>query len=145
MPNQITFRLVRIVALAGLPEADPRATPPDPVGASVDQSTPGEMSTQMPYGTPTDKLPVGHSFYVRFTNGAPEASAEVIGPTVDVQPWVYDPGSTRWASDEKMLACGSSDIYNTSLIGTTFHRLSGVAGAGAATHIQLWVSDRVAI
>jgi len=142
MPHQIKFRLARTVALASLPDADPRTTPPDPVGAQVDQSQAGEMATQLEYGSPGE-LPRGHSVYLRFTNGA--GGAEVIGPTCDFQSWAYDPGSLKWVSQLKELAAPSSQIYDSVLLGTLFVALSNPLTVGAATHVEVWITDRYAL
>lgn len=139
MPHQIKFTMARRVLLSALPDADPRVTPPDPAGAQVDQSSSGEMAQQLDYGSPGEK-PVGHSLYLRFTNGS--GGAEVAGPTCDFQTWAYDPGSTKWVSLVKETAAPSSQLYDSTLIGTLFVQLSNPLTPGAATHVEVWVTDR---
>jgi hypothetical protein len=141
MPNQITFRKARTVAVAALPDADPRVTPPDPAGAEVDQSQSGEMSSQLPYGS-SGETARGHSLYLRFVDGAGAGAAEVVGGACDFQTWVYDPGSTKWVSEEKETGADSSALYTSDLIGTLFVQVSNPVTMGGATHIQVWISDR---
>lgn len=142
MAHQIQFKMARRVALASLPDADPRTTAPDPAGAQVDQSLSGEMAPQLDYGSPGEEAR-GHSMYLRFTNGA--GGAEVVGPTVDFQTWAYDPGSTKWVSLVKQLAAVSSQIYDSHLVGTLFVQLSNPATVGAATYVEVWIADRYAL